>query len=178
MRLSVGTRGGSESRASEWFPWESDFFSWAQTLHPDSGSTRPQDLQRNFVISKSIGRPVGDPITGRGVKLKKITAGGVRNRLRSWFPDREFFMRSHGQVRFVTVTSKMQMLAAGGALAILVVWGGSMGVMGVLQYRAQSQRAELLTREVKVASAESRVDAYRDDLDEVADDLTRRQDRS
>lgn len=68
------------------------------------------------------------------------------------------------------------MLAAGGALAILVAWGGSMGAMGVLQYRAQSQRAELLTREAKVATAENRVDAYRDDLDEVADDLTRRQD--
>jgi murein DD-endopeptidase MepM/ murein hydrolase activator NlpD len=105
-----------------------------------------------------------------------MNAGGVRNRLRSWFPDREFFMRSHGQVRFVTVTSKMQMLAAGGALAVLLAWGGSMAVMGLLQYQTRADRVELLDREVRVAKSESRVAAYRDDLDQVADDLTHRQD--
>ena len=67
------------------------------------------------------------------------------------------------------------MLAAGGALAAVVAWGGSMAVMGVLQYQAQSERNSLLTREAQVATAESRVNAYRDDLGEVADDLTKRQ---
>ncbi|WP_369426116.1 M23 family metallopeptidase [Croceibacterium aestuarii] len=68
------------------------------------------------------------------------------------------------------------MVAAGGALAAVAVWGGSMAVMGVLQYQAQSQRSLLINREAKVATAESRVAEYRDDLDKVADDLTRRQD--
>jgi murein DD-endopeptidase MepM/ murein hydrolase activator NlpD len=108
--------------------------------------------------------------------LKNAAAGGIRDRLRSWFPDREFFMRSRGQVRFVTLTSKVQMLAAGGALAAVLAWGGSMAVMGALQYQAQSERGELLDRQAKVAKAESRVAAYRDDIDNVADDLTRRQD--
>ena len=108
--------------------------------------------------------------------MKNAAAGGIRDRLRSWFPDREFFMRSRGQVRFVTLTSKVQMLAAGGALAAVLAWGGSMAVMGALQYQAQSERGELLDRQAKVAKAESRVAAYRDDLDNVADDLTRRQD--
>jgi murein DD-endopeptidase MepM/ murein hydrolase activator NlpD len=101
-----------------------------------------------------------------------ITVAAVRDRLNSWFPDREFFMRSRGHVRFVTLTSKMQMLAAGGALAILLAWGGSMAVMGLMQYH----RADLLSREAKVQSAESRVKAYRDNLGKVADDLKRRQD--
>ena len=101
-----------------------------------------------------------------------ITVTAVRDRLHSWFPDREFFMRSRGHVRFVTLTSKMQMLAAGGALAILLAWGGSMAVMGLMQYH----RADLLSREAKVQSAESRVKAYRDDIGKVADDLKRRQD--
>ena len=70
----------------------------------------------------------------------------MRERLQSWFPDREFFMRSRGQVRFVTITSKMQMAAAGGALAVLLAWGGSMGVMGFMQYH----RADLLSREASV----------------------------
>ena len=108
--------------------------------------------------------------------LNKDTAGGIQDRLRGWFPDREFFMRSRGQVRFVTLTSRVQMLAASGVLAAVAIWGGSMAVMGVLQYQAQSARSELINREAKVASAESRVAAYRGDLDKVADDLTRRQD--
>jgi len=101
-----------------------------------------------------------------------ITVAAVRNRLQSWFPDREFFMRSRGHVRFVTLTSKMQMLAAGGALAVLLAWGGSMAVMGLMQYH----RADLLYREAKVEKSESRVKAYRDNLGKVTDDLKRRQD--
>lgn len=85
-------------------------------------------------------------------------------------------MRSRGQVRFVTLTSRVQMLVAGGALAAVVAWGGSMAVMGVLQYQAQSERADLLSRAAAVAKSESRVAAYRDNIDEVADELARRQD--
>ena len=101
-----------------------------------------------------------------------ITVAAMRERLQSWFPDREFFMRSRGQVRFVTITSKMQMAAAGGALAVLLAWGGSMGVMGFMQYH----RADLLSREASVEKSESRVAAYRQDVGKVADDLKRRQD--
>ena len=101
-----------------------------------------------------------------------ITVAAVRDRLQSWFPDREFFMRSRGHVRFVTLTSRMQMLAAGGALAVLLAWGGTMAVMGMMQYH----RADLLYREAKVENAESRVKAYRDNIGKVTDDLKRRQD--
>jgi murein DD-endopeptidase MepM/ murein hydrolase activator NlpD len=101
-----------------------------------------------------------------------ITVAAVRNRLQSWFPDREFFMRSRGHVRFVTLTSRMQMLAAGGALAVLLAWGGTMAVMGMMQYH----RADLLYREAKVQTAESRVRAYRDNIGKVTDELKRRQD--
>lgn len=68
------------------------------------------------------------------------------------------------------------MLAAGGTLAAVVAWGGSMAVMGVLQYQAQSERTALFDREAKVATAESRVNAYRDDLGEQVDEMNRRQD--
>jgi murein DD-endopeptidase MepM/ murein hydrolase activator NlpD len=101
-----------------------------------------------------------------------ITVAAVRERVQSWFPNREFFMRSRGQVRFVTITSKMQMLAAGGALTVLLAWGGSMAVMGFMQYH----RADLLYREAKVEKSENRVAAYRQNLGEVADGLKRRQD--
>jgi murein DD-endopeptidase MepM/ murein hydrolase activator NlpD len=107
--------------------------------------------------------------------LKTITVGALRERLRSWFPEREFFMRSQGQVRFITISSRMQIAAASLVAAVIGGWGVSMGVMAVSQYQTQSERISLLHREAEVATAESRVAAYRDDLDGAVADLEQRQ---
>ncbi len=93
----------------------------------------------------------------------------------NWFPDREFFMRSQGQVRFIKVSSRIQKIGAAAVLAALVVWALSMAVMAWSQYRAEADRASLLEREAKVATAEDRVAEYADDLDEVTSDLAKRQ---
>lgn len=106
--------------------------------------------------------------------MKTITVGGLSDRLRSWFPEREFFMRSQGQVRFITISSRMQIAAASLAVAVIGGWGLSMGVMAVSQYRAESARLSLLEREAEVATAENRVAAYRDDIDQVAEDVASR----
>jgi murein DD-endopeptidase MepM/ murein hydrolase activator NlpD len=108
--------------------------------------------------------------------LQKLTAGGFSDRLRTWFPDREFFMRSQGQVRFIKVSARVQMVGAAIAAALLLAWLVSMTAMAVSQYLSSRDRMALLDREAKVATAESRVAEYRDDLKSVADDLTRRQD--
>ena len=103
-------------------------------------------------------------------------AGGWIRRLRALFPDREFFMRSQGQVRFIKVTGKVQMTAAAVVLAALVAWGLSMAVMGWLQYRAAADRLSLLDREAQVATSEERVKAYGGNVNAIAADLKRRQD--
>jgi murein DD-endopeptidase MepM/ murein hydrolase activator NlpD len=108
--------------------------------------------------------------------LQKKATGGFIDRLTGWFPEREFFMRSQGQVRFIKISSRLQVAAACAAVLALTAWGSSMAVMGVLQYNARASVAELLEREAKVETAESRVDAYRNNLDKVADDLENRQD--
>ncbi len=100
----------------------------------------------------------------------------LRERLREWFPDRELFMRSQGQVRFIKISSKFQMIAASLLAAALLAWVGTMMSAAIGQYVAQRDRIALLEREAKVESAESRVQAYRGDIDQVADDLRRRQD--
>jgi len=99
---------------------------------------------------------------------------GLANRVRSWFPDREFFMRSEGQVRFITISSKVQMTAAALALAALVVCAASVAIAGWTQYRAETERLSLRDREARVATAEERVDAYGADIAAVKDDLNRR----
>ena len=50
-------------------------------------------------------------------------------------------MRSQGQVRFITITSRMQIAAASLVVAVIGGWGLSMGVMAVSQYRAEADRA-------------------------------------
>ena len=96
-------------------------------------------------------------------------------RVRSWFPEREFFMRSHGQVRFVRISSKLQLTAAAIVAGALLAWVVATAVIVALQFTSTSERLALLEREAKVASAETRVSAYRKDVDQVAADLQRRQ---
>ncbi|MXO75471.1 peptidoglycan DD-metalloendopeptidase family protein [Altererythrobacter aerius] len=84
-------------------------------------------------------------------------------------------MRSQGQVRFIKLSARMQMAVTGIALAALVAWAASIAVMGWLQYRASADRMSLLEREAQVATSQDRVDAYRQDIGAIADDLARRQ---
>jgi murein DD-endopeptidase MepM/ murein hydrolase activator NlpD len=69
----------------------------------------------------------------------------------------------------------MQIAAASLVVAVIGGWSLSMGVMAVRQYQSEAARWSLLEREAEVAQSESRVAAYRDDIDDVADDLARRQ---
>ncbi len=111
-----------------------------------------------------------------GVALdKNVTADGWKSRLADWFPDREFFMRSQGQVRFIKISSRMQKIAAAATVSALLVWAISMAIMAWSQYRAEADRVSLLEREAKVATAEDRVAEYADDLTKVTSDLAARQ---
>lgn len=85
-------------------------------------------------------------------------------------------MRSDGQVRFIKISSKLQMGVAGGVCAAVLVWAASMGAMAVFQVQANGDRASLLSREARVATSESRLDAYRGDIAKETADLQRRQD--
>ena len=107
--------------------------------------------------------------------LNKLTAGRLGDRLQAWFPEREFIMRSQGQVRFIKISSKLQKRAAALAAFALVAWAVTMAGMAWSQYRAEADRSSLLQREARVATAEERVSAYRDDIDAVASDLVKRQ---
>ena len=97
---------------------------------------------------------------------------GWMARLRTWFPDREFFMRSQGQVRFIRISARLQMTVAAIAAAAVLAWLVAMVAMIVMQFASTSQRVALLEREAKVTSAETRVSSYRKDIDHVAADLS------
>jgi murein DD-endopeptidase MepM/ murein hydrolase activator NlpD len=98
------------------------------------------------------------------------------DRLRALFPEREFFMRSEGQVRFIRISSRLQIGAAAIVAALLLVWVGTMAALAAGRFTASHDRASLLHREAKVATAERRVRAYRKGVKAVEADLARRQD--
>jgi len=107
--------------------------------------------------------------------VQHASASGWRSRLADWFPDREFFMRSQGQVRFIKVSARLQKIAAVVVLAALAAWAVSMSVMAWSQYRAQADRNSLLEREAQVASAEDRVAEYAGDIEKTTAELVKRQ---
>ncbi|WP_432422149.1 M23 family metallopeptidase [Qipengyuania aquimaris] len=83
-------------------------------------------------------------------------------------------MRSEGQVRFITISSRVQKAAAASALLVVVVWAVSLAIAGWAQYSASADRMSLLSREAKVATSEERLAAYGDNLEAVSEDLDRR----
>lgn len=85
-------------------------------------------------------------------------------------------MRSEGQVRFIKISSRTQMIAAGVALSLLLVWALTMAAMAISSYLSSRDRAAFLSQKAQVESAQSRINAYRGDLNKQADEIGRRQD--
>ena len=97
-------------------------------------------------------------------------------RLRLWFPDREFFMRADGQVRFIKLSSKLQIRVAAGVVGIAFLWLVALAVMAWGQYRAEADLASFAEEKARVATASERLKDYGGNLDKVVDDLRQRQD--
>jgi len=101
---------------------------------------------------------------------------GLWTRVQSWFPEREFFMRASGQMRFIRISSTFQIRAAGAIATACAIWLAMVLWMLISGLIGAHDRTALLEREAAVASAESRVAKYRGGLGAVAADLAKRQD--
>jgi murein DD-endopeptidase MepM/ murein hydrolase activator NlpD len=106
----------------------------------------------------------------------RISARKWGEKLRLWFPDREFFMRADGQMRFIKISSKLQIRAAGAVLAVALVWLVSLAVMAWGQYRAEADLASFIDEKARVATASERLKAYAGDIDKEVENLKQRQD--
>lgn len=84
-------------------------------------------------------------------------------------------MRADGEVRFIKVSSKLQMRVAGGAVAMVVLWLVALAVMAWGQYRAEADLASFAEEKARVATHSERLKAYGGNLDKVVDDLQQRQ---
>ena len=95
--------------------------------------------------------------------------------MRAWFPEREFIMRSEGHVRYLRISSRLQMTAAAIVAGLLLAWVATMAAVAIGSMLERRDAMSLLNREAKVSTAENRIAAYRKNVDAVAEDLDRRQ---
>lgn len=107
---------------------------------------------------------------------KQNTGKGFKARLDHMFTDREFFMRSHGQVRFLTISATLQKRVFYSVAAALAFWLVITLAMMINQLTVTGERMALAQKEAEVNSTESRVSSYKASIDDVAADLKQRQD--
>ncbi|HUD94465.1 peptidoglycan DD-metalloendopeptidase family protein [Sphingobium sp.] len=107
---------------------------------------------------------------------KKKGVAGLRDRLVALCPEREIFLRSGGQVKFIRISRRAQIGAACLAAATLIGWGGVTVSMLANNASIAQQRAALSARGKSVATAASKVEGYRQSVEELAEDLKARQD--
>lgn len=96
--------------------------------------------------------------------------------MRGWFPEREIFMRAGGSVRFVRVTTHMQLMALSLVAVAVGAWLAITGAMLLRQQAITAQQAAITAQKSAVSSEAARASADRRSVDMVARDLEKRQD--
>lgn len=91
-------------------------------------------------------------------------------------PEREIFLRSGGQVKFIRVSRTAQLVAAGLVSSALIGWAGLTLSMAASGARMEQDRAALTAQGKAVASTASQVATYRKSVDQLAHELEERQD--
>ncbi|WP_405053630.1 M23 family metallopeptidase [Sphingobium sp. MK2] len=86
------------------------------------------------------------------------------------------FLRSGGQVRFLRISRRLQLTTLGGLTAALVGWGGVTLAMIANSASVTQERAALAAKGQSIATAASKVEGYRQSVDDLAQDLEARQD--
>ena len=82
---------------------------------------------------------------------------GWKNRVAGWFVDREFFMRSNGQVRFLKISARLQRRVAGTAAAVVGMWlVVTLGMM-INQISLSSERMMLSAQQERVETDQERI---------------------
>ncbi|NJM50437.1 MAG: M23 family metallopeptidase [Sphingomonadales bacterium] len=105
-----------------------------------------------------------------------MKASDWKNRIASWFVDREFFMRSNGQVRFLKISAKLQKRVAASAAAIIGLWLVITLGMAINQASISFERMSLMEKAAAVQSKSDGVDAYRSFISDATKDIEKRQD--
>ncbi|MBN8817228.1 MAG: M23 family metallopeptidase [Sphingomonas sp.] len=105
----------------------------------------------------------------------KTTPGGVIAYLRSLAPEREIFLRTGGQVRFLRISTRLQLGVAGSLLAVALLW--ALGTLAMLWSQASllMERSDVAQDRAALSSREAQVNAYKRSVNDIARDIEQRQ---
>lgn len=105
----------------------------------------------------------------------KTDPGGGLAYLLSLAPEREIFLRTGGQVRFLRISTRFQLtaLAVATLAALLLLVGTAMMLWS--QARMAWERGDIAKDRAAVSSREAQVNAYRRSVDDIARDIAQRQ---
>ena len=107
--------------------------------------------------------------------IGKVGVAGLLAGIRRLFPEREIFLRSGGTVRFLKISSRLQIIAAAALFAVLIVWAIATISMFVNQYSVARDRVVLEQQQAAIASSARTVSSYRASVDGIAAKLEQRQ---
>ena len=110
------------------------------------------------------------------MKTRKFGWSEVKDAVWAKFPPREIYLRSGGNVRFLTISTKAQVLSAAIGAGVIGAWAAAALVMVSSQVGIAAEQAALEAKGRIVASQAKEVKAYRRSVGDVAADLDRRQD--
>lgn len=99
----------------------------------------------------------------------------IKNRISAWFVDREFIMRANGQVRFLKISARLQRRVASIIMLFAILWIAVTLGMAFNQFSISVERMALVRKQAQVQTAQQRVAAYRDSIDDVTRELEERQ---
>ena len=107
--------------------------------------------------------------------INKITSRGVFSFLLSLAPEREIFLRTGGQVRFLRITTRFQLSVAAVLAAITLLWAAGTLAMLWNQGSVLLERTMVARDRAAVSSREAQVNAYRRSVSDIARDIEQRQ---
>ncbi|WP_422248066.1 M23 family metallopeptidase [Sphingobium sp.] len=91
-------------------------------------------------------------------------------------PEREIFLRSGGQVKFIRISRRAQIATIGLVSVALIGWAGATLSMALTNAAVAQERAALAAKGQSVAKAAGKVADYRKSVEDLAQDLEARQD--
>lgn len=100
---------------------------------------------------------------------------GLAARARAYFPDYEIHVRSGGKLRFIRISSRLQIRIVSAAGTVALAWLLFTLGMIALQFWSASERIALDRREAAVTESTERVAAYRQTIDAKVESVERRQ---
>ncbi len=107
--------------------------------------------------------------------INKFSPRSAMTKIVALAPEREIFLRTGGRVRFLRISTSVQLVAA--ALLVLLVgaWGIATGAMLWSQTNISAERAAIERQRAAVVGRQASVDAYRKSVSEIAQDIEARQ---